>query len=157
VLFLGLLGVFFVTFATPVVSLFVDDPAVIPIAAMALRTFACGNLAYAYVMVMLQAFNGAGDTITPTIVYFFGFWVLELPLAWWLAVGLHLGAEGAFLSVVVAESAIAAFDCAVLRGSAGPLETAEDLIFIFGGPVAHFGRPAIFLPFHRIPSPLSNI
>jgi putative MATE family efflux protein len=115
VLFLGLLGVFFVTFATPVVSLFVDDPAVIPIAAMALRTFACGNLAYAYVMVMLQAFNGAGDTITPTIVYFFGFWVLELPLAWWLAVGLHLGAEGAFLSVVVAESAIAVASIVLFR------------------------------------------
>jgi len=115
VLFLGILGVFFVTFATPVVSLFVDDKAVIPIAAMALRTFACGNLAYAYVMVMLQAFNGAGDTITPTIVYFFGFWVLELPLAWWLAVGLHLGSEGAFLSVVVAESAIAVASIVLFR------------------------------------------
>jgi putative MATE family efflux protein len=115
VLFLGILGVFFVTFATPVVSLFVDDRAVIPIAAMALRTFACGNLAYAYVMVMLQAFNGAGDTVTPTIVYFFGFWVLELPLAWWLAVGLHLGSEGAFLSVVVAESAIAVASIVLFR------------------------------------------
>jgi putative MATE family efflux protein len=115
VLFLGVLGVFFVVFATPVVRLFVDDPAVIPVAALALRTFACGNLAYAYVMVMLQAFNGAGDTVTPTIVYFFGFWVLELPLAWSLAVGLHLGPEGAFLSVVVAESAIAVASIVLFR------------------------------------------
>jgi putative MATE family efflux protein len=107
VIFLGVLGVFFVVFATPVVRLFVHDPMVVPIAATALRTFACGNLGYAYVMVMLQAFNGAGDTLTPTIVNFFGFWVLELPLAWALAVGLRMGANGAFLSVVIAECSIA--------------------------------------------------
>ena len=106
-LFLGTIGIFFILFATPVVKLFVNDAAVIPIAALALRTFSFGNVAYAYGMVMLQAFNGAGDTFTPTIVNFFGFWVLELPLAWWLAVSLHLRAEGAFLSVVIAEAAMA--------------------------------------------------
>jgi putative MATE family efflux protein len=106
-LFLGVLGIFFFTFARPVVSLFVNDPAVVPLAATALRTFACGNLAYAYVMVMLQAFNGAGDTFTPTVVNFFGFWVLELPLAWFLAVNLRFGAQGAFMSVVIAECSIA--------------------------------------------------
>jgi putative MATE family efflux protein len=106
-IFLGLIGVFFIVFATPVVRLFVNDPAVVPIAATALRTFSCGNIAYAYVMVTLQAFNGAGDTLTPTLVYFCGFWVLELPLAWGLAVGMHLGPRGAFISVVIAECAIA--------------------------------------------------
>lgn len=106
-IFLGSLGIFFIVFAGPVVRLFVNDPAVIPIAANALRTFACGNIAYAYVMVMLQAFNGSGDTVTPTFVYFFGFWVLELPVAWGMAKGLHMGPEGAFLAVVIAESAIA--------------------------------------------------
>jgi putative MATE family efflux protein len=115
VIFLGVLGIFFVVFATPVVRLFVHDPAVIPIAATALRTFACGNVGYAYVMVMLQAFNGAGDTLTPTIVNFFGFWVLELPLAWWLAVGLRLGANGAFLSVVIAECSIAVASIILFR------------------------------------------
>jgi putative MATE family efflux protein len=114
-LFLGLIGVFFIVFATPVVRLFVNDPAVVPIAASALRTFSCGNLAYAYVMVMLQAFNGAGDTWTPTLVNFFGFWVLELPLAWWLAVGMRLGAQGAFLSVVIAECAIAVASIVLFR------------------------------------------
>ena len=106
-IFLGTLGLFFIVFATPVVRLFVQDPAVVPIAAMALRIFACGNMAFAYVMVILQAFNGAGDTMTPTIVNFFGFWVLEIPLAWWLAVPMHLGARGAFLAFVIAQFAIA--------------------------------------------------
>jgi Na+-driven multidrug efflux pump len=107
--------VFFIVFATPVVRLFVNDPAVVSIAATALRTFACGNIAYAYVMVTLQAFNGAGDTLTPTLVYFCGFWVLELPLAWGLAVGMHLGPRGAFLSVVIAECAIAVASVVLFR------------------------------------------
>jgi putative MATE family efflux protein len=114
-LFLGSLGVFFVVFATPVVKLFLNDPAVIPIAAVALRTFACGNVGYAYGMVMLQAFNGAGDTVTPTIVNFFGFWVLELPLAWLLAKTAGMRAEGAFLAIVIAECAMAVAGIVLFR------------------------------------------
>jgi len=114
-IFLGLIGVFFIVFATPVVRLFVDDPAVVPIAATALRTLSCGNVGYAYGMVMLQAFNGAGDTLTPTWVNFFGFWVLELPLAWLLAVPGGLRAEGGFLSVVLAECAMAAAGVVLFR------------------------------------------
>ena len=114
-IFLGLIGVFFIVFATPVVRLFVDDPAVVPIAATALRTLSCGNVGYAYGMVMLQAFNGAGDTLTPTWVNFFGFWVVELPLAWLLAVPVGLRAEGGFLSVVLAECAMAAAGVILFR------------------------------------------
>src|SRR5580692_3170486 len=84
--FLGSIGVIFIIFATPIVRLFVNDPEVVRIAATALRIMSYGNIAYAYGMVMLQAFNGAGDTITPTIVNFFGFWLLEIPLAYWLAI-----------------------------------------------------------------------
>ena len=113
--FLGVIGVFFIIFATPAVRLFVNDPAVVPIAAAALRTFSCGNIGYAYGMVMLQAFNGAGDTITPTIVNFFGFWVLELPMAWVLAVPVHMKSEGVFLSIVIAECSIAAAGMVLFR------------------------------------------
>jgi putative MATE family efflux protein len=112
---LAALGLFFIVFATPVARLFVADPAVDVIAARGLRTFACGNIAYAWVMVTLQAFNGAGDTVTPTFVNFFGFWVLELPLAWWLATHTHLQAEGAFLSVVIAECVIAVISIVLFR------------------------------------------
>lgn len=114
-LFLGVLGIFFVIYATPVVRLFVGDPEVVAIGARALRTFACGNIAYAWVMVLLQAFNGAGDTMTPTYVNFFGFWVLELPLAWFLATRVHMRAEGAFLSVVIAECSIALISLVLFR------------------------------------------
>ncbi len=114
-IFLGAIGVFFIIFATPVVRLFVNDPAVVPIAASALRIVCCGNVGYAYGMVMLQAFNGAGDTITPTIVNFFGFWVIELPLAWWLATQTHLQTNGAFLAIVIAESSMAAAGIVLFR------------------------------------------
>jgi putative MATE family efflux protein len=114
-IFLGSIGVFFIIFATPVVRVFVNDPTVVPIASMALRTLSFGNIAYAYGMVMLQAFNGAGDTLTPTFVNFFGFWVLEIPLAWWLATRTRLHTEGAFLSIVIAEVVIVGISMILFR------------------------------------------
>jgi putative MATE family efflux protein len=106
-LFLGIIGVVFIFTATPLVRLFTHDPAVVPLAASALRILSYGNVAYAYGMVMLQSFNGAGDTVTPTIVNFFGFWVLEIPLAWWLALHQGLRSTGVFLSIVIAQAAVA--------------------------------------------------
>jgi putative MATE family efflux protein len=106
-LFLGSLGVFFVFFAEPIVRLFTQDPAVVPLAATCLRIVSYGNIGYAYAMVMLQAFNGAGDTVTPTIVNFFGFWLLEIPLAYWLAIPLRLQSNGVFYAIVIAEGSIA--------------------------------------------------
>jgi putative MATE family efflux protein len=106
-LFLGSIGVVFIFSATPLVRLFTHDPAVVPLAASALRILSYGNIAYAYGMVMLQSFNGAGDTVTPTIVNFFGFWVLEIPLAWWLALHQGLRSTGVFLSIVIAQAAVA--------------------------------------------------
>ena len=114
-LFLGVIGIFFFVLATPTVRLFVHDPTVVPLAAMALRILSCGNVGYAYGMVMLQAFNGAGDTVTPTIVNFFGFWVLELPLAWWLATHTRLHSQGAMLSIVIAECSMAAISIVLFR------------------------------------------
>ena len=106
-LFLGSLGVLFVFFAEPIVRLFTHDPAVVPLAATCLRIVSYGNIGYAYAMVMLQAFNGAGDTVTPTIVNFFGFWLLEIPLAYWLAISMRLQSNGVFYAIVVAEGSIA--------------------------------------------------
>src|SRR6202140_2682245 len=107
-LFLGAIGIFFIFFAEPAVRLFTHDPEVVPLAASCLRILSYGNIAYAYGMVMLQAFNGAGDTVTPTLVNLFGFWLLEIPLAYALAIPLHMRSKGVFLSIVIAEAAIAA-------------------------------------------------
>ena len=107
VAFLGIVGIFFIFFAEPVVRLFTHDPAVVPLGAACLRIVSYGNLGYAYFMVMMQAFNGAGDTITPTIVNFFGFWLFEIPVAYWLAIPLHMRSNGVFFAIAIAESAMA--------------------------------------------------
>jgi putative MATE family efflux protein len=114
-IFLGSVGVLFIFFAEPLIRLFTNDAAVVPLAVAALRIISYGNIGYAYGMVMLQAFNGAGDTVTPTIVNFFGFWLLEIPLAYALAVPLNMQANGAYFAIVMAESAIAAAGILLFR------------------------------------------
>jgi Na+-driven multidrug efflux pump len=115
VIFMGTVGIFFILFAEPVVRLFIHDPAVVPLGAACLRIVSYGNVGYAYFMVMMQAFNGAGDTITPTIVNFFGFWLFEIPLAYVLAIPLGMKSNGVFFSIAIAESAMAAASAILFR------------------------------------------
>ncbi len=114
-LFLGSVGVVFIAFAPWIIGLFTKDAAVVPVAVSCLRIFSTGNVAYAYGMVLLQAFNGAGDTLTPTYVNLFGFWILEIPLAWWLARHTALAVNGVFVSVVVAQSVIVLISLVLFR------------------------------------------
>src|ERR1700724_1433014 len=116
VAFLGIVGIFFIFFAEPVVRLFTHDPAVVPLGAACLRIVSYGNLGYAYFMVMMQAFNGAGDTITPTIVNFFGFWLFEIPLAYWLAIPQRMHSNGAFAAIAIAESSMAVVSAVLFKG-----------------------------------------
>ncbi|PYX44514.1 MAG: MATE family efflux transporter, partial [Acidobacteria bacterium] len=106
-MFLGFVGIIFILFAEPMIRLFTQDTAVVPLGAACLRIVSYGNLGYAYFMVMMQAFNGAGDTLTPTIVNFFGFWLFEIPLAYWLAIPLKMHSNGVFFSIAIAETSMA--------------------------------------------------
>jgi putative MATE family efflux protein len=113
--FMGSLGVVFIFLAEPVVRLFTQDPAVVPLGTSCLRILSYGNVCYAYGMVMLQGFNGAGDTRTPTVVNFFGYWLLEIPLAYALAIPGGLRSKGVFLSILIAEGMIAAVSMLLFR------------------------------------------
>ncbi|MGO8789158.1 MAG: MATE family efflux transporter [Terriglobia bacterium] len=106
-LVMGGVGAFFILFSGPVVSLFSHDPEIVALGAACLRIVSIGNIGYAYEMVMTQAFNGAGDTVTPTTVNFFGFIVLEIPLAYALAIPLGMRSNGVYWAITVSESAIA--------------------------------------------------
>jgi putative MATE family efflux protein len=114
-LFMGAVGLVFVIFAPQLISLFTDDPAVVPWGTACLRYVSFGFLFYAWGMVITQAFNGAGDTWTPTWLNLFCFWLWEIPLAYVLAKVLGFGPKGVFVAITVAFSTIAVASAALFR------------------------------------------
>jgi Na+-driven multidrug efflux pump len=82
--FLGAVAIVFVLAARPIVGIFTHDPSMTLAAVECLRFVSYGYLFYAWGLVILQAFNGAGDITTPTIINLVIFWLWELPLAWLL-------------------------------------------------------------------------
>jgi Na+-driven multidrug efflux pump len=106
-IFLGLVAVAFIGFAGPLVRIFSSDPGVVSMASTTLRTISYGYVFYAWGMVIAQAFNGAGDTGTPTMLNLLCFWVLQIPLAWLLAFRMGLGPNGIFIAIAIAQSALA--------------------------------------------------
>ncbi len=108
-LFLGAVGLVFITFAERIIGWFTNDPAVFPLAVSGLRLLSYGYISYAYGMVITAAFNGAGDTFTPTVLNLVCFWVCQIPLAWLLSFHTSLGPRGVFVAVVVGDSLLALF------------------------------------------------
>jgi putative MATE family efflux protein len=104
---LGTVGAFFLLFAPQLISIFTDDPAVADYGVSALRIIAAGFLFYGYGMTLTAAFNGAGDTRTPTLINLFCLWLWEIPLAWVLSTQLGFGPVGVFIAVSVAFSTLA--------------------------------------------------
>ena len=113
--FLGCVTIIFLALAEPLIRLFTDDPAVLPYGVDALRYISYGYVFYAYGMVMVASFNGAGDTTTPTYINLFCYWVFQIPLAYALALPFGLGTTGVFLAVTIAESAIAVVGVLIFR------------------------------------------
>jgi putative MATE family efflux protein len=106
---MGLLSLFAVLFllkAEYFISFFSADRDVIKSGVECLTYISYGYLFYGMGMVMIQAFNGAGDTTIPTWINFFCFWVLEIPLAWFLAMKTGMGERGVYLAIVIAESSL---------------------------------------------------
>ncbi|MBB1286049.1 MATE family efflux transporter [Flavisolibacter sp. BT320] len=104
--FMGLVSGLFLFFPGWVVGFFTEQEEVRQYAVSALRIISCGYIFYGVGMVMINAFNGAGDTRTPTIINVFGFWMFQLPLAYLLAKYLQWGPAGVFVAIPVAETAI---------------------------------------------------
>jgi putative MATE family efflux protein len=105
--FLGVIALAFVFAAEWWIAIFTKDSDVAPIAAHALRLISYGYIFYAWGMVMVSSFNGAGDTYTPTVLNVACYWIVRIPLAWWLAFKLNMGPDGVFWSIPIADSLLA--------------------------------------------------
>ena len=105
--FLAAVTVVTLLFAEEMTGLFTKEPEVVRYGVDCLRYISYGYVFYAWGMVLAQSFNGAGDTWTPTVINIFCFWVLEIPLAYALALWAGMGAQGVFLAITIAESTLA--------------------------------------------------
>jgi Na+-driven multidrug efflux pump len=97
----------FLFFANPIIRFFSHDESVIAYGVQSLQIMGAGFIFYGISMVMSQALNGAGDTRTPTIINFVGFWMFQIPLAYLLSNVLGMKSTGVFIAIPVAETFIA--------------------------------------------------
>ena len=113
--FLGAVSILFLMFPARIVGIFTDEPAVLIYGAETLRVVAYGFVFYGFGMVLESAFNGAGDTWTPTFLNLFVFWLFEIPLAYYLSYQLNFGVNGVFWAVTLAFSLLAVASAIIFK------------------------------------------
>ena len=101
--------------APQITALFSDDPVVLRYGTSCIRILGIGFPMYAVGMIMTQALNGAGDTASPSALNFVSFWIVQIPLALWLARGFEFGPNGVFIAEVIAESLLTLLSIFVFR------------------------------------------
>lgn len=106
-IFMAVVSVLFLTCGHLFAAFFTSDEKVIAIAGKALKIMSLGFVIYGAAMVFSSAFNGAGDTWTPTKINVFAFWLFQIPLAYFLAKYLEMGPTGVFIAIPTAEAGIA--------------------------------------------------
>ncbi len=114
-LFMGVVSFIFLLFADRIVSFFTQEADVKTYAVLAMRIISAGYIFYGIGMVISNAFNGAGDTRTPTWVNLFGFWFFQIPIAWLMANTFGWGPAGVFTAIPVAETAITVVSFLIFR------------------------------------------
>jgi putative MATE family efflux protein len=113
--FLGAIATVLILFPRGILAFFTQEPRVADYGAHCLRTVACGLFFYAHGATILQSFNGAGDTWTPTLLNLVVFWLFEIPLAYALAFGMGWGPDGVFLAITLALSTLSMAGAFVFR------------------------------------------
>jgi putative MATE family efflux protein len=113
--FMLTISVIYILFAEGLIKLFISDPEVIPYGRDCLRYISFGYAFYAYGMIVVQSFNGAGDTTTPTFINLLCHWLVQIPLAYTLALPLELGPKGVYIAIAIAESLVAVVGIVMFR------------------------------------------
>ncbi len=114
-LFLLTVSIIYFLFSATLISFFTDDPKVIEAGTLSLRIFCAGYVFFAYGMVVSQSFNGAGDTRTPTIINIFCFWLIEIPLGYFLAISLGWELAGVCWAAAISETLLAIIAVIIFR------------------------------------------
>ncbi|WKK66588.1 MATE family efflux transporter [Lutimonas zeaxanthinifaciens] len=105
--FMAMVSIVYLVFGSQIISLFNDTPSVVEYGSLCLKVIAMGYVFYGYGMVVIQSFNGAGDTKTPTYINFVCFWLIQLPFAYLVGLNLKAGPIGVFWAITLAEILIA--------------------------------------------------
>lgn len=121
--FMAISGVFLVVFASNITGLFSSEPEVLRWGTSCMQILGMGFPMYAVGMVVVQALNGAGDTSTPAVLNLICFWLVQIPLAFYLATRTSLGPNGAFIAIVVAESLLTILAVLTFRKGAWKLQS----------------------------------
>jgi len=106
VVFLGLIGIIFFLFPAYFIELFTDDQGIVVNGIQALKIISCGFIFYGMGMVLLNSINGAGDTQTPTLLNLISFWIVEIPVAYLLAIQFGWDQKGVFYAIIIAEAVL---------------------------------------------------
>ncbi len=114
-IFMVLVSVFLFFFSKPLVEFMNKDVEARHYAEQALKIISLGYVFYGVGMVMMNAFNGAGDTKTPTLINLIGFWAFQIPFAFLMALHLNYGPFGVFIAIVIAEALISAAGVIIFR------------------------------------------
>jgi len=105
--FMAIVSMIYLVFAKQIIMLFNQEPSVVKYGSLCLQVIASGYVFYAYGMVVIQSFNGSGDTKTPTLINFICFWLIQLPFAYIVSIYFEAGPKGVFWSITIAEVMIA--------------------------------------------------
>ncbi len=114
-IFMTAVGILMIILAPQIVALFSSEPEVIRYGTTCLRILGIGYPMYAVGMIIIQALNGAGDTTTPSVMNFICFWLIQIPLAYWLATSAGFGPNGVFVAIVFSETVLTAMAVYVFR------------------------------------------
>ena len=113
--FLSSLALFYILFAERIIGVFSNDAKVVAIGSDCLRFICYAYPLVGFGMTMMQAFNGAGDTRTPTVVNFVSFWIIQIPLAWVLSQKSGLHERGLFVAIFLAQCTVALLSLYLFR------------------------------------------
>ncbi len=114
-LFMAFVMIVFLFSTGAIMGFFTSDPDVLRYGTQCLQIICLGYIFYSYGMVVTQSFNGAGDTVTPTVLSAIGFWLFQIPVAYLLAKTFDFGPKGVYFAIVISESLMATAGIIIFR------------------------------------------